>query len=149
MASGGLPDGSGALVVEAFGGPGGGASAVLACPAGQRRLVHSVNFIFTTDANVATRTVLLTRTITTSIYQGSRPLSTQAASLVHQYIFQPSYLWTSILGWPAGINATQLNILPLNFWWYNALPICLVAANIQAGDQFTDIFVLYERWLAN
>jgi hypothetical protein len=149
MPSGGLPEASGALVVEAFGGPGGGATAVLQCPAGQRRLVHSVNFLFTTDANVAARWLVIGRTIATTIYQGSRAWQSQAASTVNQYIFDISAAFGVIGSWPAGVNATQFNILPAHFWWYDAVPICLLSANIQAGDQITDIVVLYERWLAN
>jgi len=149
MASGGLPEGSGALVVEAFSGPGGGASAVLYCPARQRRLVHSVSFMFTTDANVAARWVIVGRTIAASIYQGGRAWQSQAANTINQYLFQISLNFAVMGAWPAGVNATQFNILPSHFWWYDGLPICLLSANIQAGDQFTEIFVLYERWLSN
>lgn len=149
MASGGLPPGSGALVVEDCSAPGAGAEAVLLCPAPQRRLVHAINFTYTTDANAGNRYAVIGRTIGTSFYQGARAPSSQSASTINVHVFQLSPMPYVMGSFPAGINATQLNTLPFQFWWYDGLPICIRSVFMQVGDQISDIHILYERWLCH
>jgi hypothetical protein len=111
--------------------------------------VHSINFTYTTDATVANRFAVIGRTIGTSFYQGARAGSNQTASTVNVHVFQLSPVVYLMGAFPAGINATQLNVLPFQFWWYDGLPICIRSASMQVGDQISDIHILYARWLCH
>jgi hypothetical protein len=149
MASGGLPEGSGALVLESIANPAAGSGAQLICPPGQRRLVHSINFILQTDATAIGRYAFIARTNGPVIVQGYVNTAAQTASQTFGYAFQAGGSLGVRVGLDVALNSFYFQPLPDFNWWWSDLDFWIRVQLMQAADQLLYIRVLYERWLAN
>ena len=147
--SGGLPEGSGALILQYFDTPGVGLEFRLDCPPGQRRLVFAINFTLTTSATVANRRPIITRSMGDEYIQASAAQHFTPASSGYKYTFQLLSWATTQTLFPPGFTNSSNNELPPNYWWWSGLPICIRCYLLQADDQIGAVWVFYQRWLAN
>lgn len=138
-----VPDDQGKPFVATIANPAAGINVEIVATVGQRWSIDAISLVFTTDATVANRTVGIEFFQILGTAQGRiwNP-AVQAASVVGLYHFTK---WIASVPWSALGN----HVFPLRGPTIidGALGIRILADNIQATDQFSNIYVRGQGWL--
>lgn len=137
-----IPVDQGSLQHDQIADPAAGAIVSFTTPAHERWLIHNFRFTLSTDANAATRLVRV------SVFHAADSYRSWGCSMGHV----ASTIWTYFA--EAGLGTSNVNFYP--YAGFAISPRLLVpaltniqitCALIQAGDQFQNIFINYERWI--
>ena len=123
--------------------PAQGANFSYMVPAGRRMHVRSIAFNFITDANVATRQVILyVIDPAGGVSYSAVPKVTQVTGLGYDYTFAPQAreLANAVGGYATSQLASKLVLVPGEV-------IASDIQNVQAGDQIQEIYLLVEEFI--
>jgi len=105
-------------------------------------LLDSISFQIVTDSNAANRSLTLTFKDGEGVALATIPQTTAvAASKTAQY----TYLW-NIQSEQGSTNGPFLNVLP-QIWFQPGFSVVVTGANLQAGDQISNIRVYTQRFV--
>ena len=124
--------------------PAPGEGYVIAMPINCRIEITSVQFTFGTDANVADRLVYVAPSVAAALNQHFNSPRVQVAAATSNYHFFRGA--PSEPGFAPVANEITAS-LGVGCIYDNLTAIAISAANLQAGDQFADIFLWYRIWM--
>ena len=124
--------------VRGFADPAAGANFAITIPPNEAWGLRALSFIFTTDANVANRSVILSLDDTVNIFFNAPAASVQAASGGRRYSFGRSYGYDRNLA--GGTEASGLPDVILDQGWRIQSSVGL----LQVGDQISALAVLVD-----
>lgn len=144
-----IPDDQGLLAELTLPNPPAGTELVYRPPTFNRHRVLSLSFYLTTDANVASRRVWICSDFVGHIHQTVFSGITQAATLVHRYVFCTVAQHSNItIGF---LLASAIHTFPIGDSWFLSprMDLNININNIQAGDQISDIWLHSMLWQSN
>lgn len=117
--------------------PGPGNDLNFSVPTNRRILPIAIRFLFTTDANVASRNVVLAFHDGTQVYCEIPPESSIPASIARAY----SYNLGGNGPYTDANQGERVNLLPQMNWMDDNAAIQTIVNNLQSGDTITNIFI--------
>lgn len=144
-----IPDYQGLLAEIQLPNPAAGMPLVYRPPALNRHLVLSLSFYLTTDANVAARRIWIATDFFGHIHQTVFSNVTQAATLVHRYVFCTTHTLSNMaIGF---LLASAVHTFPIGHTYFLSprMDININVDQIQVGDQISDVWLHSMLWQSN